>query len=96
MPFPREGIHATTDSLPTQIGTISQQLHQTAQPLALLQGWLELALLKPHSVDEYKGIIERAIDQSRRLSGCFDRVREMVRVQESESHSAHGIERSHV
>jgi len=81
---------------PRFLGAISHELHQTAQPLSLLQGWLEMALLTPHSAEEYKRIIQRAIDHSKRLSGCFDHVRELVRLEESQTHGNEGIEPSHV
>jgi len=58
---------------------LSRDLHQVAQPLTVLQGFLELALTKPHTAEEYKHSIERALDESRRVSACFDRIRELVR-----------------
>lgn len=57
---------------------LSHDLHQAAQPLTVLQGCLELALTAPHTVDEYKRSIKRALDESRRVSACFDRIRELV------------------
>jgi hypothetical protein len=57
---------------------LSQDLHQAAQPLTVLQGCLELALTGAHTVDEYKRSIKRALDESRRVSACFDRIRQLV------------------
>lgn len=58
---------------------LSRDLHQAAQPLTVLQGCLELALTQPHTAEEYKDSIERALDESRRVAACFDRIRELVR-----------------
>ena len=58
---------------------LSRDLHQAAQPLTVLQGCLELALTQPHTAEEYKYSIERALDESRRVAACFDRIRELVR-----------------
>jgi len=62
-----------------QAAELSRDLHQAAQPLTVLQGCLELALARPHTAEEYKYSIERALDESRRLSACFDRIRDLVR-----------------
>lgn len=59
---------------------LSRDLHQAAQPLTVLQGCLELVLSRPHTVDEYKRCIQRALDESRRVSACFERIRESVRL----------------
>jgi signal transduction histidine kinase len=56
---------------------ISRELHQTAQPLTVLQGLLELALLTSSTTEEYRGVIQRAMEQSQRISGCFDEVRRL-------------------
>jgi len=62
---------------------LSHELHQAAQPLTVLQGCLELALTGPHTLDEYKRSIKRALDESRRVSACFDRIRELVQTSRS-------------
>jgi signal transduction histidine kinase len=61
------------------IAELSRGLHQAAQPLTALQGWLELALVGSHTEDEYKASIRQAMEESRRVLACFDRVREMAR-----------------
>jgi len=61
------------------IAELTRGLHQAAQPLTALQGWLELALAGSHTEDEYKASIRQAIEESRRVLACFDRVREMAR-----------------
>jgi hypothetical protein len=72
---PSPGI--TEVSGPITSRAISRELHQTAQPLTALQGLLELALLTPHTVEEYRSIIRQAMEESLRVSGCFDHVREL-------------------
>lgn len=57
---------------------LALHLHQAAQPLTVLQGCLELALAAGHTAEDYKHTIERALDESRRVSACFDRIRELV------------------
>jgi len=61
------------------IAELSRGLHQAAQPLTALQGWLELALVGSHTEDEYKASIRQAMEESRRVLACFNRVREMAR-----------------
>ncbi|MFZ0285064.1 MAG: hypothetical protein WAL32_07515 [Terriglobales bacterium] len=72
---------AASDSLTSS--AISHQLHQTAQPLTVLQGLLELALLSSRTTEEYRDAIQRAMEQSRRISGCFDLVRRLFHFHQS-------------
>jgi hypothetical protein len=65
-------------------------LHQAAQPLTVLQGLLELALTTPHTEQEYKRFLKRAMDESRRVGACFDAVRELVREPHAPSAGALG------
>jgi hypothetical protein len=67
---------------PVTSSAISRELHQTAQPLTVLQGLLELALLTSLTPEDYRGVIQRAMEQSRRISGCFDLVRKLVHFQQ--------------
>ncbi|HLW87035.1 MAG TPA: hypothetical protein VKR57_01005 [Terriglobales bacterium] len=62
-------------------GAISQELHQAAQPLTVLQGLLELALLTPSTTEEYRNVIQQAMEQAQKLSGCFDHFRELLHLQ---------------
>jgi signal transduction histidine kinase len=82
MSFPAGSNCNNAASDPLVISPISRELHQTAQPLTVLQGLLELALLRSHTAEEYRNIIERAMEESRRVSGCFDHVRELVQLEE--------------
>jgi signal transduction histidine kinase len=58
---------------------ISRRLHDTAQPLTVLQGMLELALLKARTVEEYRDYCQQAIEELQRVTNHFDRVRELMR-----------------
>jgi signal transduction histidine kinase len=62
------------------IAELTRGLHQAAQPLTALQGWLELALIGSHTEDEYKASIRQAMEESRRVLACFNRVRELARL----------------
>jgi light-regulated signal transduction histidine kinase (bacteriophytochrome) len=75
--------HTTTSSNTVTGNAISHQLHQTAQPLTVLQGLLEVALLSSRTAEEYRGVIQRAMEQSLRISGCFDLVRKLFHLQQS-------------
>jgi signal transduction histidine kinase len=77
--------HMTTSSNALTGNAISHQLHQTAQPLTVLQGLLEVALLSSRTAEEYRGVIQRAMEQSLRISGCFDLVRKLFHLQQSPS-----------
>jgi hypothetical protein len=63
---------------PLKAGVMLHELHQTAQPLTVLQGLLELALLSSATVEEYRGVIQRAVEESRRVSTGFDRMRKLI------------------
>jgi hypothetical protein len=71
-------VFATEAGAEKKAAALALRLHQAAQPLTVLQGCLELALTQPHTAEEYKCSIERALDESRRVSACFDRIRELV------------------
>jgi hypothetical protein len=59
-------------------GAISRALHQTTQPLTVLQGMLELALLKASTVDQYKDVVERSLEELRRATDCFGHLRTLI------------------
>lgn len=65
------------------IAALSRGLHQAAQPLTALQGWLELALIGSHTEDEYKSSIRQAIEESHRVLTCFNHLRELARLPHS-------------
>jgi len=71
-------VWATQAGAEEKAAALALCLHQAAQPLTVLQGCLELALAAPHTAGDYQHTIERALDESRRVSACFDRIRELV------------------
>ena len=58
--------------------SLFRQLHQTTQPLSVLQGLLELALIESHTVGEYKHSVELALDELARVSQCFEELRRLI------------------
>lgn len=82
MSFLTAGSSMTVVSDATTSDAIARELHRTAQPLTVLQGLLELALLTPRTPEEYRDVIEGAMEQSRRISGCFDLVRRLFHFQQ--------------
>jgi len=60
---------------------VSRSLHDTAQPLTVLQGLLEL-MLQGKIATEHKGTVIHAIEQLRRVSNGFDHLRRLIRLQE--------------
>jgi hypothetical protein len=60
------------------VGTISRGLHQTTQPLTVLQGTLELALLNARTVDEFKQAVERSLEELQRVTDSFDHLRTLT------------------
>lgn len=57
---------------------LSRQLHETTQPLSVLQGLLELALIESHTTDDYKHSIEKALEELARVSDCFEELRRLI------------------
>jgi hypothetical protein len=51
---------------PLKASVILHELHQTAQPLTVLLGL------------QYRGVIQRAVEESRRVSSGFDQMRKLV------------------
>jgi hypothetical protein len=77
MSLPTPSVSMTSGFDSATSSAISHELHQTAQPLTVLQGLLELSLLTSSTAEEYRGVIQRAMEQSRRISGCLDLVRKL-------------------
>ena len=61
-------------------GTISMGLHQATQPLTILQGTLELALLNASTVEEYREAVERSLEELQRVTECFDHLRTVTQL----------------
>jgi signal transduction histidine kinase len=69
--------------LDTQLAkAASRGLHDTAQPLTVLQGLLELALEQAKSVGEYREALTAALSETARVTACFENVRQFVRLQQ--------------
>jgi len=61
-------------------GSISLGLHQATQPLTILQGTLELALLNASTVKEYRNAIERSLEELQRVTECFEQLRTITQL----------------
>jgi len=58
--------------------SVSRQFHQTTQPLSVLQGLLELSLIRSTTVEEYRLSIERALKELARVTICFAELRRLI------------------
>lgn len=65
----------TPSSIAGEGKKVLQALHQTAQPLTVLQGVLELALIKAETIQEYRQSIETALLQTGRIIDCLNQIR---------------------
>jgi hypothetical protein len=59
--------------------SVARALHQTTQPLTVLQGTLEIALLKTRTVAEYQHAIRRSLEELRRITESFEHLRTLIR-----------------
>jgi len=72
---------------------ISRGLHQATQPITVLQGTLELALLTASTIHEYRRAIERSLEELQRVTGCFEHLRACIQLQsDSESRQRCSVE----
>lgn len=71
MPSKQEVLAATMPKDHEIAQRLARQLHDAAQPISVLQGVLELALIESSTIEDYKQAIERALRESSRLLGCF-------------------------
>ena len=60
---------------------ISRELHQATQPITVLQGTLELALLTASTIHEYRRAIERSLEELQRVTVCFEHLRAFIQPQ---------------
>ena len=63
---------------PTVVGGVRRGLHQMAQPLTVLQGTLELALMQLPRADESRQWLEAALEQACRLASDLEQVQKLV------------------
>jgi hypothetical protein len=64
---------------------MSRGLHQATQPLSVLQGTLELALLSARTVDDFKQAIERSLQELQRVTTSFEHLRILAQLQKPAS-----------
>jgi hypothetical protein len=64
---------------------MSRGLHQATQPLSVLQGTLELALLSASTVDDFKQAIERSLHELQRVTDSFEHLRILAQLQKPAS-----------
>ena len=76
--------------------TLARQLHQTTQPLSVLQGLLELALIESRSVDDYRRSVELSLVELGRVTDCFDELRRLVAASQNFQSGAQGSGRNRV
>lgn len=72
---------ATHDAKLAIAAAISRELHHAAQPLTVLQGTVEIALLKGQSEEAYRSVLQRVMEHSQKLSNCFNRVQQLAHFQ---------------
>ena len=70
------------DFHPALAQATSRGLHDTAQPLTVLQGLLEFTLMQAQTVQEYRESVTTALAEMSRLTACFENVRQLVRLQQ--------------
>jgi signal transduction histidine kinase len=81
MASPSRGLKPELSLHDALVQEIAHGLHDTAQPLAVLQGILELALIKAQTPADYRNVCQRALDELQRVNTGFDNVRKVLRSQ---------------
>jgi hypothetical protein len=75
------GTEAVAFADPDTASAISRELHQATQPITVLLGTLELALMTASTVDEYRHAIELSLKQLHRVTDCFEHLRALIQLQ---------------
>jgi hypothetical protein len=57
---------------------LARALHQATQPLTIIQGTLELALLTANTTEQYKHAVAQSLQELQRVTGCFRHLRTLV------------------
>ena len=78
----------SSTSAPAKHQTIVQALHQTAQPLTVLQGVLELVLIEPKTIQEYRETIETALLQTKRIIDGLNQIRKLTKTESLQGQGA--------
>jgi len=71
----------TNSQPPVVTAAISRGLHDLAQPLTMLLGMLELALIRPQTESELRNSMAGSIEQANRAIGLLNQIRELVNEQ---------------
>lgn len=79
MPITSHDAELVLHSIHQMVAQARTTLHNSAQPLALLQGILELAMLKNGSIDDFRITSETALREAQRVCEHFDELRKTVR-----------------
>ena len=77
------GCSGELSSPPVILESVSAGLHRAAQPLAVLHGMLEHALLDIPAAEEYRKVLVQLKSEVHRLTTSFDDLRETLRLAES-------------
>jgi hypothetical protein len=75
-------IGESVDLHPAIARAASRGLHDTAQPLTVLQGLLELSLMQAQTVEDYRESVTTALAEMARVIACFEHVRQLVHLQQ--------------
>jgi hypothetical protein len=59
-------------------GALSRALHRAAQPLTVIHGTLELALLTANTMEKYRDAVERSLEELQRAIDCFRDLRTII------------------
>jgi hypothetical protein len=59
-------------------GALSRVLHQATQPLTVIHGTLELALLTANTMEKYREAVELSLEELKRITDCFRDLRAMI------------------
>jgi signal transduction histidine kinase len=67
---------------------VSRGLHDLAQPLTVLQGSLELALMQAETVEECREAMTAALAEAERVTATLKRTRHLLRLQAATERSS--------
>jgi hypothetical protein len=59
-------------------GALARSLHQATQPLTVIHGTLELALLTANTMEKYRDAVELSLEELNRVTDCFRDLRAMI------------------
>jgi hypothetical protein len=59
-------------------GALARSLHQATQPLTVIHGTLELALLTANTMEKYRDAVELSLEELKRVTDCFRDLRAII------------------